>query len=173
MYKIGIIGHSPEHFSNPTPDEIVSKIKDAIELLRYQYKDADHLIFNVAGETGVGLWAAEYCMNEVLNYHMFLPFVPDKTSENWLDEQKALLNACYNPANAITICNDENEDFVDASLKQIVDGSNFTICFWVGKKQGKTYDIIQYALANNKIVLNGLDGLRLVTNEDLYRKRSC
>lgn len=174
MYKIGIIGHSPEHFSVPSPDEVQRKIANTIDLLESQY-NTDLVVFNLFGDIGVGLWTAEECMkrandNAQFNcaYHLFMPYTPEITSEGWFDNQIDTLNRCYKKARAITICNDAPNE----SLKQLINDSGFVVSFWVGKKQGKTFEAIKYALATNKMVLNGLDGLRMITNEDMRKPRN-
>jgi len=178
MYKIGIIGHSPEHFSVPSAEEVQKTIRSTIDLLATQY-GAEQVMFNVAGDIGVGLWAAEICMenadtdvlaNNKCNYHMFMPYVPERTADGWFEYQVEMLRECYTKAKAITVCNTDKDAQLE-SLKQIVNDSNFIICFWIGKKQGKTFETIKYALEKNKMVLNGLSELKMVTNEDLKRAR--
>jgi hypothetical protein len=182
MYKIGIIGHSPEHFSVPSAAEVRKTINNTIDLLALQY-GPDSVMFNVAGDIGVGLWASEICMNKQdpenpcndflafkCAYHMFMPYIPERTADGWFDDQAETLNRCYQKAKAITICNEPVNAQLE-SLKQLVNDSSFVICFWIGKKQGKTFETIKYALSTNKMVLNGLDGLRMITNQDLKKWR--
>ena len=168
MYKIGIIGHSPEHFSDQ--GSIKVRLNNTLDLLRFQYGDS--VIFNLAGEIGIGLWAAEMCMNKETSYyyHLYLSKVPEETSEEWYQDQKDLLKECYNHAHAMTICGNKNENG-PFTYKNLIDSSSFVICFWVGKHQGRTYEAIKHALSTNKMVLNGLDELKLITNQDLKKKR--
>lgn len=177
MYKIGIIGHSPEHFSVPSAEEVQKTISGTIDLLASQY-GTEPVMFNVSGDIGVGLWSAELCMEKAeaetehnfkCQYHIFMPYLPEKTSEDWFENQIASLKKCYANAKAITICNADNAQL--ESLKQLVDDSNFVICFWIGKRQGKTFETIKYALEKNKMVLNGLNELKMVTNDDVKKAR--
>jgi hypothetical protein len=171
MYKIGIIGHSPEHFSVPSQEDVQRIIGRTIDLLSFQYGGADKVLFNIVCETGVGLWAADLAFQQQYKYHLFLPFPFENISEGWLDEQTDLGRKCFANAKSITICNMPGATSYLSPFKQVVDESNFTICYWIGKKQGKTFDAIDHALNNNKMVLDGLHELKLLTNEDLKRKR--
>ena len=170
MYKIGIIGHSPEHFSNPEPEDVRGIIGRTIEVLYFQYGEG--VIFNIAGEIGVGLWAAEECLNQNARYkyHMFIPYPLETMSQDWYKYQVELLNECYNKAYSITVCGQMKGNIEKhETYKRLIDDSNFIICFWIGKRQGKTFEAIKYALSVNKMVLNGLDQLRLITNKDIMK----
>lgn len=167
MYKIGIIGHSAEHFTDS--DNVRSIIERTIELLGYQYKK-DQLIFSIVGETGVGLWAAQLSFDLGYKYHMFLPYPLEQTHQHWYDDQKNSLVKYCNSAYSLTTCRaDSSEE--DMAHKLLIDESNFTICFWIGKKQGKTYDAIKHAHKSNKLILNGLEELKLITNLDTKKRK--
>ena len=180
MHKIGIIGHSPEHFeyfSTPSANEVKSLLNNTIDLLRFQYGsfnslciERDKIVFNMVCEPGVGLWAAESAMAQGANYHLFLYFPFEMTSEDWLPEQNSLANTCISNAYSMTICNMPGATICQNPYQKVVDDSNFTICYWIGKKQGKTFNAIDYALHNNKMVLDGLHDLKLLTYKDLERK---
>jgi len=162
MYKIGIVGHSPEHFTDK--DVVKRSVDRVIDLLSFQYGDSE-VVFNVAGDIGVGLWAANSCRDQEHKYHLFLPFPPETTSEHWYDDQKRDLNLSYSYAYALSVMGTEPSG--NEINEHIVDNSNFIIAFWVGKRQGNTFDTIKYAMKKNKLALNGLDDLRLLTNNDV------
>jgi hypothetical protein len=164
MYKIGITGHSPEHYSDS--EHVMSSIEQTIDLLGFQY--GENTIFNILGETGAGLWAADIARNKNFKYHLFLPYSFEQTCEHWYDEQKNVLLKCCNRAFSITTCYSDNSHEND-SYKFLIEDSNFIICYWIGKKQGKTFDAIKYSLKNNKLALNGLDDLKLLTNTDISK----
>ena len=92
-------------------------------------------------------------------YHLFLDRPIEQTGLEWYDEQRDRLQVCYNAAYSITM--------MPEGYKSLVDDSNFIICFWAGNKQGQTYSAIRYALSVGKLVLNGLDELKLITNKDI------
>ena len=172
MYKIGIIGHSPEHFSVPSSEDVQRSIGRTIDLLSYQYGGDDNkVLFNIVFETGVGLWAAEAAIEQDRNYHLFMPQPFEQMVDNWLDEQRDSATKCFHNAYSITICNWPANVAYTAAYDAVVVDSNFTICYWIGKKQGHTYDAITYGLTQNKMMLDGIHDLKLITNEDIKRKR--
>lgn len=159
MYKIGILGNGPERFNDP--EKIKRSIDWAFDLLSFQY-NKDTTIFNIRGNIGVGLWSAEVCEKYQYKYHLFLPYSIEATSEQWYDQQKIDINEYYRKASSITICNN-----LENTNKYLIDDSNFVVCFWAGNKGGGTYRSIKYAMDHNKILVNGMHDLRLITNKDL------
>lgn len=161
MYKVGIIGHKPEDLGFPG---VENKLRDTLDTLVFQYKN--DLVLNIGGERGIGLWAGNYCLEHNTKYHLFLPCSVEKFSEFWYDEQKNILQNQFKMARSVTICSTDsnNENERDALL---IDNSNFIIVFWTGKKIGRTFDAIRYALVSNKIIISGLDELKLLTSADL------
>lgn len=165
-YKIGIIGHGPETFHN----NVDNAISNALDLLFNQYKD--NLIFNIGSNIGVEHYSIKMCIKNHYKYHLYLPTSQDITSRHWYQSQQDDLKEYFNKSNAVTIIsNNLSQSSVMDSYKQLVDHSNFIVCFWVGKKQGKVADVIKYALKTNKLVLNGLDDMRLVTNNNFSKNR--
>lgn len=163
MYKIGVIGNGPERFV--FKDRVLRSIERTIDLLVYQYGD---VVFNVKAAIGVGLWVAETCFVQERKYHLFLPFRLDKTSEHWYEAQSKILAEAFNRAYSLTICHPD--DTVDEhTYQRLIDESNFVVCFWAGNKSGCTADAIRYGLENNKIMLDGLNELKLLTNRDLRK----
>lgn len=157
MYKIGIIGSTEDRFKQPK--RIRRYIDDIITLLGFQYNN--DVVFNVMGDIGVGLWTIDMCIDNQLRHHLFLPSTVENTSCHWYTEQQHLLEKGYSNAHSISICN--NSDV----YKRLIDYSNFVICFWAGNKQGEIYESILYAMHNNKMILNGLDKLRMMTRDGI------
>jgi len=167
MYKIAIIGSGPEHFSNK--ESVSLSVERVVDLLGFQYGKKD-VVFNVISRIGTGLWAAASAKKQGYKYHIYLPYPVEDVGEHWYDDQKKLLRVCINGAYSITSCY-SNKNHKDHSYKNLIDNSNFIICFWIGKKQGYTYESIQYALKTNKLILDGLNDLKLITNKDIKRKK--
>lgn len=166
MYKIGIIGHGPERLENP--DKVRRLVGHTIDLLALQYGE-EETVFNIRSSIGVGLWAAEECIDRDYKYHLFLPHPVEITSEHWYeDQQRTLLNQ-YTRAYSLTICNPDRKGN-EEGYEHLIDNVNFVVCFWRGIKQGDTASAIRYALANNKLVLNAMNDLKLVTKRDLRKK---
>ena len=167
MYKIGIIGHGPEYFGADS-EKIKRAIRDTINLLGFQYGNND-VIFNVAGEIGVGIWSLNQLYEYKFKYHLYLPYSIENTCEHWYEEQKETLRRASSKAYSITCCYPglEIKKSENNYYNFLVDNSNFVICFWIGKRQGKTYNAIRYSLENNKLILNGLNDLKLITNKDI------
>lgn len=159
MYKIGIIGHGPEHFADKVL--VQRRVDRVVDILKYQYGQ-EHVIFNVLGKTGVGLWAATSAIKQGCKHHIFLPYSIEQTSRHWFERQKNVLQKCCQNAYSITACYSD-ESFDDQSYEALIDESSFMVCFWIGKRQGSTWQAVQYAMENNKIVVNGLDELKMIT----------
>lgn len=172
MYRIGVIGHSPEYFIDP--GAVQRTVERTIDLLSFQY-DVDNMIFNIGGDIGVGLWAANYCRKNSYKYHLFIPFPLETTLEHWYDDQQRDLRLAYSHAYALSVgvVNSERKSTtVDNRTNQnVVDNSNFVIAFWMGKQQGHTFDTIHYAFKRQKLILNGLEELKLITDKDIKRVR--
>lgn len=169
MYRIGIVGHEPNRFSDR--DVIMRRIDQVIDLVGYQY--GDDLAFNVCGNIGVGEWAAESCIARKYKYHLFLPCPIEITSKFWYAKQQYDLEKHYTSAYATTIggMNYSADTMLDINAR-LVDSSDFIICFWVGKKQGCVFETIKYAFGKNKLVLDGANELKLITNQDTGKKGS-
>ena len=169
MYRIGIVGHRFEDLEDIEMSTRV--IKRTIDLLEHQY--GKEMIVNLGGDRGAELLAGDYCLERNIRYHLFLPQKPANfADESWYDRQRDSLNKQFANAFSITICSSSLlKDMLTEKErdKLLVDDSNFIVSFWVGKKIGRTYDIMKYALAQNKIVLSGLAELRLLTNRDLKK----
>ena len=60
MYKVGIVGHGPEEFSDH--NRIERKIFKTLDLLKFQY--GQDLIVNIGSEIGVGQWAGNACATD-------------------------------------------------------------------------------------------------------------
>ena|SRR3989344_8649042 len=167
MYRIGIIGHGPEIFSD---NEYQATIKRTIGLLANQY--SEDLIFNVGSEIGVEHYAIEQCLKQDYRYHLFLPAPVEKVYRFWYEKQQWDLLKYFDNARGVTISMKEmTAESEKESYQQLIDHSNFLVCFWIGKKQGRTADAIRYALSTNKLTLNGLNDLRLITNYDFTKRK--
>ena len=170
MYNIGIIGHSPEHFKQDH-ETIRRAVGHTIDLLVNQYGE-DEIVFNIIGDIGVGLWAALHCLNEGYKYHLFLQYPEKDTSQHWYSDQANDLRMCYDGCFALSIGSPVPDAEEKKEYHTLVDISNFIICFWIGKKQGKTFDIIKHAIEVGRPVLHGFDNLRLITNADIRGKKN-
>lgn len=167
MYRIGIIGHGPEVFSD---NEYQTTIKRTINLLANQY--SEDLIFNIGSEIGVEHTAMEVCLRHEFHYHLFLPAQLESVGRFWYERQQLDLEKYFKKARGVTISMKEMTAEAEVeSYKQLIDHSNFLVCFWIGKKQGRTADAIRYALSTNKLTLNGLNELRLITNYDFTKRK--
>jgi len=171
MYKIGIIGHEPDRWGSE--DHTASVVADVIDLLVHQYCHLDtDLIFHVSANIGIGHMAAQHCMSSGIKYHLHLPMPIEKASAEWFDSQKEDLLVYYKHADGITISNFDKgtmTESIQASYAKIVDVSSVMIYFWRHIKQGNTAYAIKHAFSINKIALNGLDNLKLITRNDFIK----
>lgn len=185
MYKVGIIGHSTENFIDQ--DSAARSVKRAIDLVYHQYGRLNHflnidgmieyrndsLVINIPATLGAGLWAGLACLESKVKYHLFLPFPHEITSQFWYDGQKAELNSlfrCSYETSTQSFDTIDGDKAIMATNRAVIDNSNFIIAFWEQGRVGKTADSIKYALNSNKLVLNGMEELELITNAD-FKKR--
>lgn len=169
MYKIGVIGHTPEYLSEHK--EIKSLVNSTLELIQHQY--GEDLIIQLAGDIGVAEWAADSCIQNKIKYHLFLPFPPKYTEMLWFDDQFHKLEEHFNFAWSTSIAIPKYNQNIDAetrleNYRRLVSNSRFIIVFWNGMKQGTTFESIKYALENNILVINAMRERQMVTNEDIY-----
>ena len=165
MYRVGIIGHTPEHFSDREAAKRV--VNQTLDLISYQY-DED-LIINLVGDIGVGDWSAEFCAERGLRYHLFLQCPIEDMKDIWFEDQFNSLNRhfIYAWATTISFPKYKSPEQMTENYKHIIDNSNFVIYFWNKMKQGTIYESIKYALTTNVLSINGLDERKLITNEDI------
>lgn len=166
MYKIGIIGQTPDVFSAFEKE----RVTETMNVLSFQY--GDDLVYNIPIDIGVGLWSAKHCYDTGKKSHVFLAYPPSVISEHWYDEQTEDLNIVYLNARAITVIkNVDNNNFglyENTANEMVVDDSNFVIVFWDGRKQGSVFDTIRYAFDMHKMVIDGFS-MKLLTVDDTNR----
>lgn len=166
MYRIGILGHSTDQFSEP--ESAKRLVEQTVDVISYQY--GEDLVFNIAAEAGIGEWASKFCLDSHIKYHMFLPFPIDEMEGMLLDEQYKSLKRCFDYSWETTVSFSEPADVLtqcEANNKWLISDSDFIMYFWNGMKQGPLYDSIKHALKNNVLSINGMKDRKLITNEDL------
>lgn len=165
MIKIAIFGHSAEYFLDEK--SVSFDIDNAIISIARQHLEKDY-IYSLNGEPGISQWFCDELLKQNIPYEMYLSSTPDLYSQYWLERQQKIFQAQLNKSKAIHIFSIENDSKsrIYRDMK-IVDDSQWVLVFWNKKHQGVTYQIIEYALKNNKLVFNGLGGLKLLDNEAL------
>ena len=152
---------------------------------RYSYHDIDNVVaalkreygeelsFNLCGSVGTGHWAARSCIEHNIPFHVYLSFTSEVISQHWSESQKQDLNNQINNARSCSIVDPVSNSWIAGRFQekneQMIDNANFVISFWVGKRQGQTFDAMNYALEQSKFVFNGLDALRPIFKENLGR----
>ncbi len=168
MYRIGLVGHTPE-YTKDIP-EAKSLVKNTIDLIRFQY--GEELIFNIPGDTGVSEWAVDACAEFGAKYHLFLPFPPNEMEFLWQPEQYKKLILHFTTAWATTIVSQKYDKSTFSSVgfanyKRAIEQSQFIICFWNKMKQGMVFESIRYALGKNILVIDAMNELKMITSEDI------
>jgi YspA SLOG family len=170
MHNIGIVGHRAGNF-HIEESKLKSKIQEVLDTLSFQY--GEELCLNVDGETGVGLYVVQAAQKLNIKYHIFLPCPIEFVGQEWFDSQRHELELYFQKAHSTTTMSSRpsaaNEKDRDLCL---VNYSSFLICFWDGCRQGRTFGIIKQALTTNKLVLNGLNGLKMISAIDLKKRRT-
>ena len=166
MIKIGIIGNSPEYFSDH--NTVMRNIQNAIDTMYFHHKS--DVVFNILGNIGVGEWAANVCLEKNIKYHIFLPSMPETLQELWFEDQVKQLVEHFKMSWAATIISPHNgniEEHIDRAYENIVSQSDFILAFWNNMKQGHEYSAIKNAVENHKTVLNAMEDLKLITYKNL------
>lgn len=173
MYRIGFVGHTPEYAMQDIELQ-KSLARRTVDLIQHQY--GEDLIINVAGDTGMAEYIADACVALGVKYHLFLPFPPQYMEMLWYPDQYRKLMNNFNAAWATTVTRAEYDkaDELESRMKSyrsLVDYSQFVICAWNGMKQGTTFESVRYGLEKNKLMLNAHKELKMITNEDLVKRR--
>lgn len=174
MIKIAVTGHRPDAFlvSHYSPETIKRVVGDVVAAFKREHKE--ELVFNLGGALGIDQWAGAACIEQQVNYFLYLPFHPEVQAKFWTQEQKDELNRQLSKAAGLEMI----EPKIDAPYavwnyqkrnEKMIDDADFVVAFWVGKRRGGTYNAIKYALQQSKFVLNGLDELRPLFKEDLKK----
>ena len=169
MHNIVIVGHRAVNF-HIEESKLKSKIQEVLDTLSFQY--GEELCLNVDGETGVGLYVVQAASKLNIKYHIFLPCPIEFMGQEWFDSQRKELELCFKRAHSTTTMSNKPSAINEKGRDQcLVNYSSFLICFWEGCRQGRTFGVIKQALTTNKLVLNGLDELKMVSNIDLKKRR--
>ena len=170
MHSVGIIGHRAGDFRVDL-EELGRKIKDLLGVLQFQYKE--ELMLNVDGETGVGQLAIDAARELGVKYHIFLPAPIDTMGNDLLlEEQKKKLIEQYQYSSSTTIASYRyDQKNLEERDHLLVDASSFMVYFWEGKRQGRTFDSITYAMNTNRMSFNGLTDMRYISRLDLSKRK--
>ena len=171
MKSIAITGHRPDAFlvSHYSPETVKMLAENMVVAYKREY---DELNFYLGGAIGADQWVGEACIEHNVSYELVLPFSDEIQAKYWNDEQKAELQRQYQHAKGICIIDPSGNYSVGTYMqrnKKMVDLADFVVAFWVGKRRGGTFNAIQYALRQNKTVLNALNELRPIFKEDLKK----
>jgi uncharacterized phage-like protein YoqJ len=159
MIHVAVIGHSIDSFSSNYG--VLSKIDDIVVILSRQYKEQVKFLVNC--EPGIGQWFADACIRNKVPYEAFISSVPEEHSKYWTEEQRETLTLQLDKAKAIRVCDKiyTRESTIHNNYKMIK-YSQWVLAFWNGKHQGNTYNAIQHAIEQNKIVLDALNDFKMV-----------
>lgn len=166
MYKIGVLGDSIEYINyHAFARREVARVLDVIHC---QYGNS--VVFNLAGDIGIGEWSADSCVENGFKYHLFLPYPVSEMEELWHPNQLHSLEEHFRSSWSTTISFPKyihGEHRERDNYHSLIDASSFVVCFWNGMRQGDIADAIRYAVSKNKLVLNGLNDLKMVTSEEI------
>lgn len=166
MIKIAVFGHSPDSFADAK--SLANDIDNAIAIIKRQHGQERDFKFVINCEPGAGQWFCNALMEKEIPYEIYLSAPPDEASKYWSEEQQERFLWQLSGSKAVHVFGVDNSlDFRIKRDKQAIDDSQWVLVFWNGKHQGFTYRAMEYAIKNNKIVFNGIGGLRIVDGESL------
>lgn len=166
MIKIAVFGHSPDAFSDVKA--LINDIDNAIAIIKRQHGQKKDFKFLLNCEPGANQWFCNALMEQAIPYEVYLSSPPDETSKYWSEEQQERFLWQLSGSSAIHVFGvDNTHEFRIKRDKKAIDDSQWVLVFWNKKHQGSTYFAMEYALKNNKIVYNGINGLKIVDGEVL------
>jgi uncharacterized phage-like protein YoqJ len=151
--NIGITGHRPSGFTS------IVRAQEFATSTVIKYMNAhDSCEFILGGCIGADTWVAEACILHEINFHLRLPFPANVQGKYWsVDDMNTLLRHTA-AAKSVTIV---GERYASANYhirdRQIVDQSDFIVCFWEGARKGGTFSTIKYAINSGKKVFNAMN----------------
>ncbi len=170
--KIAITGHRPDTFivSHYSLDTIIRMADNMVCVFQREFQE--DLVFNLGGAIGVDQWVGMACIEHGVPYKLYLPFHPSIQARFWSKEQRNELDRQMKHAIGINIVEPNPNAEYQPYLYQVrnanmVDASDFTVAFWVGKRRGGTFNAMQYSLKQSKFVFNALNETKLVFKKDL------
>jgi len=170
--KIAITGHRPDTFliSHYLIDTVKRIASDTVCVFQREFKD--DLMFILGGALGADQYVGMGCIEHNTPYKMYLPFHPIMQTKYWTKDDRNELDRQLSLAMGIDIIDPNIESVYNAKRYQernikMVDESNIVVAFWVGRRQGGTFNTIQYALNQSKFVFNALDNNRPIFKDDL------
>ena len=163
MHIIGVIASDQDLMVDFEKAKRVSS--NAIDMLAYQY--GSEVSFNFAATIGVSLHLMGKCYDSSYKYNVVLPKSAEATAEHWFGwQQDDLIQGCQN-AHSLTVCNEP----ITNMFERLIDSSNLVVVFWAGNKSGDVADAIRYAFKHNKVVLDGMQDFRMLTNGHLKKHK--
>lgn len=166
MIKIAVFGHSPDAFSDAK--SIAHDIDNAIGVIKRQHGLEKDFKFLLSCEPGASQWFCNELIQQQLPYEVYLSSPPDEASKYWSEDQQERFLWQLSGSNAIHVFGvDNSPEFRIKRDKKAIDDSQWALVFWNKKHQGFTYRAMEYAIKSNKIVYNGIGGLKLVDGEAL------
>lgn len=145
-------------------------VDDTACILKREY--GDELQLNLGGAIGIDQMMGAAAIEHEIRYVLYLPFKPEIQAKYWKPKQRAELDRQMSRAAGITIVN-PNEEYHPRWYHErdrlMVNEADFTVGFWVGRRQGGTFETMKYSLRQSKMVVNAMDRMRLVFKQDLER----
>jgi len=172
VYQVGFVGNSISRFpSQEDQDSCRQDVRRTVLEIMDQYYP-NPVCINVMGNAGVGFWTVEACLEYDIDYHLFLPCLPDAWIENLPLNQVIQGSKFVERCSGLTVSKPVlSKDSVREAAKVLTDTSDFLVAFSLGHLSGLTYETIVYALDNSKIILDGFNNLGLVKKKRFYESQ--
>lgn len=161
--NIGFFGHTPDDFSNR--EEVKAQVFSIVEQVGSEHGSDLFCLFEP--QIGVPQWACEAALELGIPYGLYLPIPAEQWATYWYSEQKeTLLRQCQHASSVyVANCNPEiqtNKKYF-SSMERLVDDADALVFFWLGKKQGHTYNAVKYGDKKNKIMHNAFLDMDLIS----------
>lgn len=169
--RVAITGHRPDAFiqSHYTTNQIQMISDGVVATFKRQYND---IYFNLGGAIGADQIVGNSCIEANVPYYLYLPAPIEIQGKYWNSNQLNNLKKQADLSSGLNIIDPSGNYNVKNYFirdRKMVDEADIVVAFWVGKRQGGTFETMKYALKQSKFVFNALNELRPVFNVDLEK----
>ena len=166
VVRVGVTGHRPGRIV-----DLVSAQLAVVRALEELKRRAPKMVVVSGGATGFDQWMARECAARRVPFELVLPCQPELFTAYWRMENRMMLaELCRRAVDVQVIHEDLTPSEVTPAIYHarnaaIVRMSDWVVAFWDGRQHGGTWQTIEHALSEGKVVFNAFAGFERVALE--------